>query len=195
MYRALIFSVLASPAWAICPVADDLQTGIRLTADDGAVETYVAQTPDIVELTITYDDGYADQSLLAHGVYLLEVTALQDGQPQPGTQTTYVYPVKPEAMPVPAAGDVWRTRAIVDSVNDDKISAQWDEPIQMTYGTCSYTVLPGEITYAGIGYRQTEGLHYLPELGLAYLTRFETDSRDDVDEYTVISITAVEPGE
>lgn len=195
MYRALIFSVLASPAWAICPVADDLQTGIRLTADDGAVETYVAQTPDIVELTVTYDGGYSDKSLLGKGVYLLAVEEFYHGQKVHGSGSTYAYQDPVDAMPDPAPHAIWRTRAIVDGADEDKITASWDAPVEMTYGDCRYTVIPGEITYSGANYRQTEGLHYLPELGFAYLAFSQYEHSGQMNEYQIITISAVESGE
>jgi len=197
IYRILILSCLSAPAWAACPVADDLANGIRLMADDGAVETYRKIAPHIVELTVTYDDDddFADRSLLAQGVYILELSELYNGKADPDTTLVYTYPVAADAMPVPAPGTVWRTRAVVGGSDDEKITASWGQPQQMTFGDCSYTIIPGELVYTGVDYREVEGMHYLPELGFAYLASVASDDDDFMDEYVILSISAVGPGE
>ncbi|MFU8823802.1 MAG: hypothetical protein ACNA7N_06080 [Yoonia sp.] len=195
IYRILMLSCLSAPAWAACPVADDLANGIRLMADDGAVETYRKIAPHMVELTVTYDDDFADRSLLGQGVYILELSELYNGKPEPDTTLIYTYPVAADAMPVPAPGVVWRTRALVGGSDEEKITASWGQPQQMTFGACSYTVIPGELVYAGADYREVEGLHYLPELGFAYLASVTSDDDEYVDEYVILSITAVGPDE
>ncbi|WP_019954557.1 hypothetical protein [Yoonia vestfoldensis] len=191
IYRAMFLSCLAAPAMAACPVAADLATGIRLIGDDGAVETYRTLRPHVIELIVAYDDGYADRSTLGQGVYVLDVVELYNALPNPDTISTYAYPVAVEAMPLPAPGEVWRTRAVVDGIYDDKMTASWSDMTTMTYGDCIYTVIPGEIVYSGEGYRQTEGLHYLPDLGIAYMASFASDDSDSIDTYTILSITAV----
>jgi hypothetical protein len=192
IFRTLLLTCLAAPAWTACPVGDDLSAGIRLLDDDGISETYRRSSPDLIELTVDYGDGYSDRIQLARGVYVLEVVELYEGQPEPGSTSTYAYPVAPEAMPVPAAGDVWRTRVVIDGAEPDKMTASWGDARQMTYGECSYTVIPGEIVFTGTDYRHVEGLHYLPELGLAYMSFFSSDDGDTMDEYVIVSITTAE---
>lgn len=190
--RAILLSCLAAaPAWAACPVAADLATGIRLVDQNGVIETYRTLRPHVVELIVDYGDEYSDRVSLARGVYTLDVVEEYNGVPDFGTRSTYAYQVAPEAMPLPTPGGVWRTRARVDDTYDDKMTASWGDPTTMTYGECTYAVIPGELVYTGEGYSQTEGLHYLPDLGIAYLSTFSTDADGVVDTYTVVTISAV----
>jgi hypothetical protein len=185
----------ASPVWADCPVADDLATGIRLTGADGTVEIYRAIDDGLVELRLSYPDGNGDLNLLGQGVYLIEAMPLLADAPDLSDRTIITYPMSPGDMPLPAPGASWDVTIDLDDGAQEKVALRWGQIERRSYGTCAYDVIRGEGSYAGIGYRDIEELHYLPELGFAYLASFRAEGDDMADEFTILRIDRAEQTE
>ena len=182
-----LLGLFAAPAlaWANCPTAADMAAGIKLTQDDGTVEVYSTQSDILVLVDSYYTDGYQTRYTLAHGVYLLDRVDIEDDVPVADSRATYTFDMSPEQMPLPESGGRLRTRQVVrdfDGVYTDKVSGQWQDAVQMAFGDCTYTVIPGVIEYSSDGYSYTEGLNYLPELGLSYLSMYD-DSEVNQPEY------------
>ncbi|MBQ1204134.1 MAG: hypothetical protein IIX61_10150, partial [Loktanella sp.] len=93
-------------------------------------------------------------------------------------------------MPVPAAGDIWRTRADVGG-DAEKITASWGQIEDLRIGECVYRAIPGEIVYSCPDYSEVEGMVFLPDLGFAFLTTSSADGDDFVAEYVMQSIAVV----
>lgn len=193
--RAATLMALASPAWAECPVSGDLDTGIQLSHEDGTVEVYRAISPGIVELIGEYPDGYISRTLTGQGVYLLEFADLVDGEIDPSTRITYAMRDLPTDLPVPKDGVTFRAAMTVtnsDEMYAEKLAATWGEQTQMTYDGCSYTMIPGTLSYVNSDYSYEEGLHYLPELEFAYLASYFDQDMSAPDIYVVTSISKAE---
>jgi len=183
----------ATAASAQCPTADNLQTGIRFTLADGETETFRKKGAAIVEAVFEYKDPPASRVLLAQGVYLLELIDLENGMPQPGTRSTYSYPMTAAEMPLPQPGGHWSVTAAVLDMGDLRRDNQvytFGTMTQATYGACSYDMLPITITYPGDESDPIDLLHYLPGLGLSYLA--ESTYSGSTDRYDYIAIEALQ---
>lgn len=183
---------LINPALADCPTANDLDRGIQLTDLDGSTETYRRQSELFVRGV--WDDGIGAGSsfLLLKGIYVVEVFDIENGDVVSGTRVTHAYPLKPADAPLPVAGGRWDTEVITldqGEATTQRESHLFGPTTQATIGGCSYEMMPIiGIYHDEGGYEET--LHYLPELGLAYLV--ETRDQDQpADRYTYVRIEAV----
>lgn len=187
----LLLCFLATPALAVCPVPGDRATGIRATLSDGSYEDYRDLRPGLVELIGNYADGYVARNLLGQGIYVVELSDLEDGKIVPDTRTTYTYPVDLTALPIPEPGTRWVGETggrDYDGFFAETQSHSWGALTRATYGTCSYDLLVGRFDYSGDGYSYKEEIHYLPELGIGLLASYADDSEDGPEVYTYVSI-------
>jgi hypothetical protein len=172
-------------ALAQCPTAADLETGIRFSVDQDATETFRTVRPGVVEAIFSYEDGFASRNLLAKGVYLLEVVDIVDGVPDMGTRTTFAFPRNAEDMPLPETGAPLQFDVVVNDAgafNRESQDYVVGSRTQVTIGTCTYDMLPIDVSFDPSPDNTVERLHYLPALGIAYLAASTYDGgRDDYD--------------
>ena len=95
---ALVASLmLPLPLWAeTCPVAADLTTGgIAFEVDQGDVEVFWQKRPGLIESHYAYggDMANATRAMLAHGIYVLELTDLENGKVVAGSRSAYSFPM------------------------------------------------------------------------------------------------------
>jgi hypothetical protein len=190
----LCLAALASPAWADCPVADDLTTGITLQMGPDVSETYTLLPTGEVELISTYSDGYVSRALLGQGVYLLEFADLEGGEIVADTRAVYAINVPTADLPIPEPDAIFRGRmTVTDSAGsyEDKLLAQWGAQEQMDLGGCAYDVISGLLFSSGDGDPYQEGIHYIPDLGFGYLATYFGADMDVPDTYSVSAISKV----
>ncbi|WP_412551158.1 hypothetical protein [Shimia sp. MIT910701] len=187
------FTCLATPVFAQCPTASDMDTGVRLTDLDGITETYTRDGAHFIRGA--WDDGqdYGTRFLLLKGLYVVEQFDTEDGDVVSGSRSTHAYPLKPADAPVPVADGRWDTEVITldsEGTLTTRESHIFGPSTQVTIGGCSYEMMPViGIYHDDDGYEET--LHYLPELGFAYLV--ETRAKNEkAERYTYIRIEAVE---
>jgi hypothetical protein len=195
MKHFLICAGLMCPVAALaqCPTVADMQTGIRFSVDHTDSETFRTLGPGLVEAIYRYEDGYSVRSLLGQGVYLLELVDLVDGAPDISTRTTYGFPQNAEDLPVPQPGASLSFDVVMNeagSLNrDTQVYSVGSETVQV-FGTCQYRMLPIEVRYPLMDETTVDLLHYLPELGLAYLAGGTYEDGSSV--YTYHAIEAVQ---
>lgn len=193
MALSLALQTISGTALAQCPTSEALAAGIRFGIDGGDTETFRSFAPGVIVSLYEAADPPASRVLLAQGVYLLDLIDIEDGKPQPGTRTTYSYPMKPPDMPVPQPGGSWSVTAAVFDMGDLRSEEQvysFGAAATATYGTCRYDMVPITITYPGDTGDAVDVLHYLPSLGLSYLAQSTYDGTTDRYDYT--SIEAVD---
>jgi len=164
-----------APAWA-CPTAADLDTGIRFTVEGGASEVFRRVQPQVLEAVFRFADGGAVHNLLAKGVYLLEYVDLEDGEPVPDSRATYRFPMTPGAMPDPVPEDEWQVSAVrleAGQVATERQVYRFGARDSVRIGDCGYAMVPIAVTFPDDPDGLSDILHYLPDLGLAYLARLE----------------------
>lgn len=195
MFRfALLVACLApAAAMAACPTGDDLKTGIRFATSGGDTEEFSRFTEDTVA-SHYYVGGVLDSRvLLARGLYLSEYLVMKDGQPDLETRSTYVFPMAPGDMPLPAPGGVFSVNITVNDAGalygETDIYTSGQET-QVRFGSCAYRMIPVEFRFEPDETNSVELLHWLPDLGLSYLAK--STSPDGNDTYSYISIEAME---
>ncbi len=191
--KAIAICLLATPCLAECPIAADLADGIQLTIDDGTVELYRAQSPDRVETTTTYPDGFEVRTITANGVYVTEVADMIDGKVDLDARTTYRFPMKAADMPTPAPGGTWHVNTSADDGYDtfsDSISVNWGDETNITYADCTYRMIPGTLRYSTDDY--SEVIHYLPDLGFAVLASYSEGAGGRPEVLRVTGIAKVD---
>jgi len=164
---------LALPAAAQqnCPTAADLDRGIRIDFVDGSSETFRTQGPGIVVVDGREADGVTYRLELGHGLHLLSYETMVDGMPDPASAVSYDYGMEASALPVPAP----QGRHRLDMAPRDSLGSR-DEAQTHAYGKlhsvliggCTYDMFEAVILYETTDF-YTEGLEYLPQLGIGYL--------------------------
>ena len=170
--------VLALPAVAQqnCPTAAELTRGIRIDFIDGSTETFRSQGGGTMVVDGREADGADYRLELAQGLHLLGYEVMVDGRPDPTATVTYDYGMAPDALPVP----VPLARHTLGVTPRDS-QGTWSETQTHAYGAmesvliggCTYDMFSAVILYDTESF-YTEGLNYLPELGLGYLLWTET---------------------
>ncbi|SNS34302.1 hypothetical protein [Antarctobacter heliothermus] len=185
--------VLAIPALADCPVASDLDTGIRFTVDGTDTEEYRQSGPGVVESLYISADGATSRSLLAQGIYLIELVDMVDGSPDQDTRTTYAFPGRAEDLALPAPGQQVAYDLVMNSLGDLKQERQtydFGQAAVINFGACEYQMIPIEIRYDPDESGSVDLLYYLPELGFSYFAG--TDHADGSDRYMYSNIEVIE---
>ncbi|MEO0930955.1 MAG: hypothetical protein AAFY14_09950 [Pseudomonadota bacterium] len=191
LLRAICACTLASSAFADCPTSADRATGIKATLSDGSVEEYRDLSPGLVEVIARYADGYTARNLLGQGIYVVELSDIEDGQIVPTSRITSAYPMSADAMPIPKPGSEWTVKVAMrdaDGFFQEQQSHDWGALTTATYGDCSYDMIPGALNYQGDGYSYAEEIHYLPALGLGLLISYDHGDGSPPDTYSYVAI-------
>ena len=195
MKPLIILTLLAaSPALADCPVAADLQNGVRVTETTGTTNLFTAQANGRVQNDGATPDGYLYRNVLVQGTHLAELGDTDGSDYLPGTRRTVTYPVADSAMPLPQPNTsaTYETTIATSSGSYPETQDQrWGAMTTLPIGECTYDMVPGKITYTNSDYVVFEGLHYLPALQLALLHSYQIQG-DAPDVYEAALIEAVQ---
>ena len=193
-FLALLPLLAATPVFAECPVAADLDSGIRVIETDGTVNLFVNIGDGVVQNDGVAPDGYRFRNILAQGTHLVELGDVDDGSYILGTQQSVSYGVPRGSLPIPTANSTWSVETVV-TLDDggsypETQSQRWGAPTTLSIGDCTYDMIPAKLTYINSDYEVYEGLHYLPALGLALLNTYQIKG-DVPSVYTAARIEAV----
>lgn len=189
-FSAILAAPLLSSAALACPTGADLATGISIRFDDGALETYTALRDDLVRIEQGYDGEASAVMDLALGVYLLSYMDVVNGSPDTGSRYTISYPGGIGGLQVPAPGQRWTAETVLmDSTGPytETMTVAWSQPFEQIIGACSYEAIEALIAYQGDDF-YTEGLVFLPDLGVAYVSAYEDTSGRS--EYAAVEVFA-----
>lgn len=175
-----------------CPVAADLDgDGVAFFSADG-VEVHTRAPNGVVTIVTDEDeDGIAVKSVLAHGVHVLQLSDLENGQVVPGSVWRFAFPMPVADLPAPTPGGGWSvgTTSMIDGVSETEvITYTWGTPEAYGIGPCTYEAIPVRASYDGDSYDHVEDSVYFPALGTALLIRYGDD--DGTETYTFTDIKA-----
>jgi hypothetical protein len=191
--RLSLILLFASTAAVACPGPDALERGIRFEIAGGESESFRRQGPHILSATYAVEGDPVSRMLLAQGLYMLELIDIEDGAFVPPSRATYTYEVEPGRMPQPMAGATWSATVTVfegGSVVTERQVFGFGGESQVSFGPCTYRMIPVEIRYPDAEDGTVELVHYLPELGLSYLARSTWDRGEE--RYDYLGIEALE---
>ncbi|WP_342076574.1 hypothetical protein [Yoonia sp. SS1-5] len=172
-------------------MAADLEQGIVLTQPDGRQETFRAQGNGIVEAIAHFPDGHVIRTLLGQGVYVLELADMADGQVDPASRTTFAFRDQAATLPVPVAGEYREFETVVsDGVGPyaETILLRWAGVTDITYGDCTYRMIPGTFEHQSADYWHREVVYYLPALGFGILHSYFDNDMSEPAIYPVADI-------
>jgi len=194
MRLSLALGVMMAPVVALanCPTNADMATGVRFTVDTVDTETFRAVRPGVVE-AIYQSQDYAARNLLGQGIYLLELVDLVNGDPDLNTRVTYAFAETAEDLPVPAANSTLTFKVLVSeggSFETESQSYTMGAATAVSFGACSYDMIPIEVRYSPDEDNTVDVLHYLPELGFAYFaeSRYGEGERDVFSYQTIEAV-------
>ena len=154
-----------------CPVS--LGTGLRLIYADGVIETFRPHPDREAVVTVRgVQDGQTIYELeLLKGAHVISNDKFVDGDMDPENSIAYDFDRPLTEIPLPLAGQSWTVTAQVTDSGGTFSEVQnqtYNDLEDVRIGPCTYGAVEVEITYDENG-TYSEGLHYLPALGISYL--------------------------
>ncbi len=181
----------AGAVLADCPVAADLDKGIRFTAEAQESETIRNYGNGVLLSLYEVEGAINSHVLLGQGIYLLQSIDIEDGKPIARTRSTYAYSMQPSEMPVPTPNADWSAQYVFGDgygYATHNVEYVFGALTKESFGECSYDMIPVDVVYQPAGDREL--LHYFPELGLSYLAgHYDDDGK--LDRYSYVRISAV----
>ncbi len=184
---------LPATAALACPTGADLATGFTVEFDDGASEFYLGIRDDLVRMEQSYEGEVSAVMDLGLGVFVLSYMDVYDGRPDTSTRITTSYPDGIASLKVPEAGARWSVETVglntMDGPFAETVIVAWGNEASLQIGACSYTAIDGIIAYQS-DYTYSEGITYLPDLGVGFVSWYE-DNEGRFD-YGAVNIRAGE---
>lgn len=188
LFSVLALSLALAPLGvrADCPTAADLDQGIIFKSDVKYAELFRKLPSGIIE-TINSEDGKpTSRTLIAKGVYLLELIELENTNPLPSTRTTYAFPDAAADLPDPQPNQTFETTVAVwdrGEIRSEQQIYTSGALTSVTLGDCTYEMFPVTVTYVDGDRSDKDMLHYLPALKVAYLAATTYDNSTDTYDY------------
>lgn len=185
---ALVLFPLAAGAQD-CPTAADLDTGIRFTLTDGETEEFRRHEDGRIG-AVFYRYGEPVTLVMLHrGLYLSEVTDIEDFTLLTDGRTTYTHLLAADDLPPPLPGAQFDSDVTVtgpDGTLRETHSHEFGQVTRLRLGDCGYRMMPVTVRYLPDPQGETDLLHWLPDLGVSLLV----ESRGDggVDAYRYVGI-------
>lgn len=171
--------LMTGPAFAECPDASHMKTGVVFTLDDGGTELHRVTRPDWIQVFALFPEGDASLLDLYHGLYLKADVPVYGGVPQIGETLTYATEDQLRVWPAPVSNSTWSNETEGGGL------AKSGDPKIIALGDCQYEAFDIEIVFADdLGYRET--YRYLPELRTAMLVA--TSDSEGTEEYVYTRI-------
>ncbi len=194
--RTLVLALaLTAPAAAVaaCPTAADLETGIRFEVAGGEWEIFTTLPNGMIVSEYFLEPKVSSRTILAKGLYMVELVDLENGDFVPGTRSTFAFPVAPDQMPDPRDGGGWNLQVAVsdqDGLFAETQVYEFGTVQNQTYGACTYDMIPVNFWFGEgeIDPELYDVMHYLPQLGIAYLAEAKGGEYADVFDYVGISV-------
>lgn len=187
---AMVLSPLAS--FAQCPSIADLEKGILFKIDTNHSELFRTLPSGVTEAIYSENGQPLTRTMLAKGVYLLELVDLENGTPIADTRVTYSFPQSsadlPDAQP---ETQFLATAAVLEggNIRSERQVYNTGPLSSVAIGDCSYEMFTITITYPDDNANNSDVLYYLPALKIAYLAEATYDG--NTDKYSYSGIEAV----
>ena len=146
---------------------------MRLIYADGVIETYRPHPDREAVVTVRgVQDGQTIYELeLLKGAHVISNDMFVDGDMDPENSIGYDFDRPLTEIPLPLAGQSWTVTAQVTDSGGTFSEVQnqtYNDLEDVRIGPCTYEAVEVEITYDEND-TYSEGLHYLPALGISYL--------------------------
>ena len=188
LFAPLVALALPTVAPAVCPTAEDLDTGILFRTLDGDTELFRRVSENVV--LSTYTSGSEESRiLLGQGLYVLDNVGLAEGELLPETQVRFSYPMPAAEMPRPTPEGDWAVDVTVEEgggSEPERQSYAFGPVTEIGLGKCTFDMIPVVQTYSPDPYEVTDYVNWLPELGVSYLVQSSHAHGEDRYIYTSV---------
>jgi hypothetical protein len=183
---AFAASFVAAPALANCPVAGDLDQGIRVSFANGGQWIARAAGGGTVSVDIRWNSEMPEQhAQLARGVYVTELRI--DGEAEP---IRFAFAPGIDTAPTPAPGASWRVAVEQTGGVEPGVAAatyRWGAAQEVEIGTCRLEALSLAHTQPFRGWELETDYLYLTDLGVLLMTEQRADG-DVLVDFDPVSI-------
>lgn len=175
----------AAAAQDSCLTARDLSRGIEMRFSEGDVFSVSRGRDGNLVLVENYSDGSASiQYVGAYALYIEREVELSNGRPDAATEIRIDFGQPSITLPKPEAGGnftVQTTNLFADGTERAEVyEANFGAMSQMTFGNCTYDMLPVRLRYSWPG--ESDGMNleytYFPDLGAAFLASSQFDGEE-----------------
>lgn len=193
MTLATTMAVLAS-----CPIAADMDGGVRFVGADGY--DVVHRRMDAERVEATYFEAAAptnwfSRSILIHGVHVQWFGNYDSaGQLEEGSGTIIAREIPQSDLPVPVPGLAWQGEHVFQQTGEAPLAEVTNltvrGPMEWQLGTCTFTdaLMVIAASSSADGYQYTETMMFVPELHTAVLVDFTDDQGSS--PYTYVAVRA-----
>ncbi|MEJ6388193.1 hypothetical protein [Gymnodinialimonas ulvae] len=178
-------SLMGAGGALACPTGADMDgAGVRFVGADGY--DVVHRRLDANRVETTYFEAatpgdWASRSIIIHGVHVQWFANIDaQGRVEDGSATVFARETPISELPMPVVGMDWQGTYMVQETGQapvrESIAMRAAGPTQWQVGRCTFEALEVIATAtAADGYRYTETMMYLPDLGTAVLVDFLDD--------------------
>lgn len=193
-HRLLLVAALMSPAVVACPVASDLEQGIRVAFDDDTWSVYKREGADSVTESSFYDTAKLNYIYhLYRGLVETRYVEMNDRGTRISSTSNYTYDFPLTSLDKVAPG-LRLKGAQTESASDgfeETIPYQLrvQDEVEVNIGNCRYQGLPMVTRYDYEDEKEWVVLMYLPALGFSYTVEIKND--DGIEKYRATKIEKV----
>ncbi len=166
-FVALCFFLVAGASQA-CVTAKDLARGIVVTYADGRSETHRRVDRTLVRIERRIGGGITRWAL-AHGIYYVALTRLENGRRRPEMGYTVTYPLPRASLPVPDGPMRWSAETRLTLPPDPPLPQSerfvFGRVGTLSVGDCKYRAQRVQNETRGGGDKSTIDTLFLPDIG------------------------------
>lgn len=200
---ALLLSCLSFPVSgavaAPCVTGADLTGGITAHYLDGSTMDYAAAGDALLRITEhpPADPGRGLEVTARFGIYQSVAQGLGDGLPVEGQTLSYLYSTPLSDLPAPVAGTFWLGRSATIFADGTRVENDavyvFGRDSAVTIGGCDYRSVPVSVSFVNGQDWSAQDYLWLPEIGIAVLTRRQSSGENRASEFRVSGLAARTP--
>lgn len=192
--RFLLVAALMSPSVLACPVASDLEQGIRVAFEDDTWSVFKRESADTVTESSFYDSAKLNYVYyLYRGVVETRYVEMNDESNYIASSSDYTYDFPLASLDKVEPGLRLKGQQTEVTSDDEEETIPYQlrvqDEVEVKIGKCRYQGLPIVTRYDYEDEKEWVVLMYLPSLGFSYTVEIKSD--DGIEKYRATRIEKV----